>query len=365
MKRMTQTHAFGRRTQAAEAGGRYSVSVIGGAGYVGSLVVERLLRRGYAVTVMDALMFGDEAIAPFLDDPGFSLVHGDLRDIEAVIQTCAGADAVIHLGALVGDPACALDESVTLSINRDATLTVARVSRALGVRRLLFASTCSVYGASDDLLTEDSAVAPISVYARSKAESEDLLLPLRGDDFHPTVLRFGTLYGQSYRVRFDLVVNLLAAKSVTDGEISINGGGQWRPFVHVADCADAVVQCLDAPESVVSGRVYNVGSNEQNRTLRDVGEIIRSTVPEVRISYGPSATAEANYRVSFDRIEREVGFLPSRELADGIAEIQQAVRAGRVGDYADPRYSNYQALLTGQARLDVVEPVGAEAAAIG
>jgi nucleoside-diphosphate-sugar epimerase len=365
MTRIFGPDEYRRRFHSAKRSRAGAVNVIGGAGYVGSLVVQRLLREGFSVTVMDALMFGDESLRDLADHPRFSLVHGDLRDIEAIVQTCAGADAVIHLGALVGDPACALDEATTLAINRDATLTVARVSRALGVRRLIFASTCSVYGASDDILTEESVVAPISVYARSKAESEQLLMPMAGDRFWPTVLRFGTLYGKSRRERFDLVVNLLAARAVIDGEITITGGDQWRPFVHVSDCADAVMRCLYAPHSVVSGRIFNVGSNDQNRRLRDVGDLISAMVPGVRVVFGESACAEANYRVSFDRIEEELGFRPSLSLMDGIQEIQDAVRAGLITDYADARYSNYQSLVTGRARLDVVYPTAPAEAGVG
>jgi nucleoside-diphosphate-sugar epimerase len=339
------------------------VTVIGGAGYVGSLVVERLLRDENTVTVMDALMFGDDGLRNVIDHPRLTFVHGDLRDIEAVVRACAGADAVVHLGALVGDPACALDEATTLAINRDATVTTARVSRALGVRRFIFASTCSVYGASDELLTEDSELAPISVYARSKAESEAALLTMTGGGFHATVLRFGTLFGQSYRDRFDLVVNLLAARAVTDGQITITGGDQWRPFIHVADCADAVVRSLYAPESAVSGRVFNVGADSLNLRLRDVAEIIREIVPEVRVDVAESAAAEANYRVSFERIATELGFRPQRSLAYGIREIQDAVRAGVIDDFHDPRYSNVQSLVTGRSSLEVVYPAMVEAGA--
>lgn len=342
---------------------RKAVTVIGGAGYVGSLVVERLLRDDNSVTVMDALMFGDDGLRSVAEHPRFTFVHGDLRDIEAVVRACAGADAVVHLGALVGDPACALDEATTLAINRDATLTTARVSRALGVRRFIFASTCSVYGASDELLTEESELAPLSVYARSKAESEAALLPMAGPGFHATVLRFGTLFGQSRRDRFDLVVNLLAARAVTDGEITITGGDQWRPFVHVADCADAVVSCLYASEPVVSGRVFNVGGDALNLRLRDVAEIIREIVPDVRVVVADSAAAEANYRVSFERISTALGFRPRRGLADGIREIQDAVRAGTIDDYQDARYSNVRSLVTGRASLEVVYPATVEAGA--
>jgi nucleoside-diphosphate-sugar epimerase len=337
------------------------VAVVGGAGYLGSVLVPLLLDNGMQVTVMDALMYGDEGIRHVVSRPGFRLVRGDLRDVESVIHACARADAVVHLGGLVGDPACALDEATTLEVNRDATASAARVARALGVRRFVFASTCSVYGASSGLLTEDSPVAPLSVYARSKAESEQLLLPMTGGRFSPTVLRFGTLFGRSHRERFDLVVNLLAARAVVDGTITVTGGSQWRPFVHVADVAEAVLCCLRAPTSVVGGRVYNVGSDERNHTLGDVAAAVADAVPGVTVRFGPAPGAEADYRVSFARIRTELGFHPGRDLSFGIAEVVAAVRDGLVGDYADPKYSNYQALLSGYASESA--PVAAAVAA--
>jgi len=327
------------------------VCVIGGAGFVGSVLVERLLDEGHDVTVLDSCMYGDESIQHLVDRPGCTILRGDLRDTVAIVTACRDTDAVVHLGALVGDPACELDEDLTLEINRDATYTAAALARALGVERFVFASTCSVYGATDEQLHEDSLLAPISLYARSKAESEQLLLPLAGNGFCPTVLRFGTLYGQSHRERFDLVVNLLAAKAVVDGEITITGGEQWRPFVHVADCAEAILQCLHAPRSVVSGRIYNVGSDEQNHTLRDIATIVNDVVPGVRVRFEPAAAQEANYHVSFARIREELGFSPARTVADGIGEIKAAVERGRVSNYTDARYSNYKALASGDVAL--------------
>jgi nucleoside-diphosphate-sugar epimerase len=323
------------------------VTVVGGAGYLGSVLVPLLLDAGMQVTVMDALLFGDDGVRHVAGRPGFRLVRGDLRDVESVIHACARADAVVHIGGLVGDPACAVDEATTLQVNRDATAAAARVARALGVRRFVLASTCSVYGASSGLLTEDSTVRPLSVYARSKAESEELLLPMTGRHFSPTVLRFGTLFGRSPRERFDLVVNMLAAKAVVDGEITITGGSQWRPFVHVADVADAVLRCLQAPSAVVGGRVYNVGADDENHTLADVAAAVCATVPGTTVTFAPSAATEADYRVSFERIRTELGFRSRRDLSYGIAEIAAAVREGLVGDYAEARYSNYKALLSG------------------
>jgi nucleoside-diphosphate-sugar epimerase len=325
------------------------VCVIGGAGFVGSVLIERLLDEGYAVTVLDALMYGDEGIRHVSDRPGFDFVRGDLRDLEAVVAACRFADAVVHLGALVGDPACDLDEQLTLQINRDATFTAAAVARGLGIDRFIFASTCSVYGATDDLLHEGSPLQPISLYARSKMESEQLLLSMTGNGFCPVLLRFGTFYGRSPRERFDLVVNLLAAKAVQEGEIAVIGGQQWRPLVHVADGADAILRSLRAPAPVVAHQVFNVGSDEQNHTLAEVADIISELIPGVRVKFAPAAAQEANYRVSFARIRSALDFRPRYTLADGINEIRAALKHGIVGDYTEAKYSNYKAIATGQA----------------
>jgi nucleoside-diphosphate-sugar epimerase len=336
-------------TDKSGAGKIRRVCVIGGAGYVGSVLIERLLDEGYAVTVLDALMYGDDGVRHVIDRPGFDLVQGDLRNIEAVVAACRFADAVVHLGALVGDPACELDEQLTLQINRDATFTAAAIARGLGIERFVFASTCSVYGATDDLLDEGSALAPISLYARSKMESEELLLSMNGSSFCPSVLRFGTFYGHSPRERFDLVVNLLAAKAVSEGEITIMGGEQWRPFIHVADGAESIMRVLKAPAAAVSHQVFNVGSDEQNQRLVDIAGLIAEQVPDVRVRFEEAAAAEANYRVSFAHIESTLGFRPSRSIRDGIAEIRSAVETGLVDDYKDSKYSNFKAMTSGDA----------------
>jgi nucleoside-diphosphate-sugar epimerase len=325
------------------------ICVVGGAGFLGSILVELLLDEGYQVTILDAFLYGDEGIRHLLDRPGLSLVPGDLRDITAAVQAFRHADAVVHLGALVGDPACDIDERLTLEINRDATAKAAAIARGLGIDRFVFASTCSVYGASGDLLHEDSPLAPISVYARSKVESEQHLLAHSGNGFSPTVLRFGTLYGHSQRERFDLVVNLLTAQAVATGEITVFGGTQWRPFVHVRDGAEAILASLRAPCAAVGGRVFNVGADDENHTLAQIAEIISHVVPGVRVHMAPATAQEADYRVSFACIRSAIGFAPRRTVADGVAEIAASISCGAVPDYTDARYSNYKALISGAA----------------
>ena len=325
------------------------VCVVGGAGFLGSVLTGTLLDDGYQVTILDAFLYGDESIRNLLGRPGLSLVPGDLRDIAATVHAFRHADAVVHLGALVGDPACDIDERLTLEINRDAIGKAAAIARGLGIGRFVFASTCSVYGACGEVLDEASPLDPISVYGRSKMESEQLLLQQSGHGFWPTVLRFGTLYGRSLRERFDLVVNLLAAQAASRGEITVFGGGQWRPFVHVRDAADAIAQCLRAPRKAVGGRVFNVGGDEQNHTMAQIAEIIATVVPGVRITVAPAAAQEADYRVSFAAIKDAIGFTPQRTIADGVAEIAECIAAGAVPDFTDARYSNIKALLNGDA----------------
>lgn len=321
-----------------------NVLVIGGAGYIGSVLVHKLLDRGYHVIVLDALLYGDEGIRSLEDRRGFEFIHDDMRNVEAVIRAMQYTDAVIHLGALVGDPACALDEKLTLETNLAATRMIVEAARAFEVRRFIFASTCSVYGASDIVLDEGSVLNPLSLYARTKLASERVLLSLRDRKFAPIILRFATAYGMSPRPRFDLVVNLLTAKAVSEGQITIFGGDQWRPFAHVSDIAEAIILCLESPLKVVEGQIFNVGSNEQNYRIAEIGRFIKEVMPEVKITHRPDVADKRNYRVSFAKIRKRLAFMPHYSIVDGIKEIKKAIESGVIKDYRDARYSNYKTL---------------------
>lgn len=320
-----------------------TVVVTGGSGYVGSLLVRRLLARSYRVRVADALLYGDRSLRPLLGHPALELVVADLRHPAQVASAIGGADAVIHLAGLVGDPACALDPAFTLAVNEDATRHIAAACAAQGVHRLLFASSCSVYGASNDLLTETSALNPVSLYARTKIASEQLLLSAPASWPAPVVLRFATIYGLSARPRFDLAVNLLTAKAVTDGCITVHGGDQWRPFVHVDDVGRALLLALEAPIDLVAGQTFNVGADDQNLRLRDLGRLIQRAVPSATIET-ETGHDRRNYRVDFAKIRETLGFRPDWRLEDGIGEIQAAIKDGAIADYRDPRYDNHRFL---------------------
>jgi nucleoside-diphosphate-sugar epimerase len=327
--------------------------VIGGAGYIGSALLPLLLDQGYEVRVLDLLLYGKDPIAPWLDDPRLEVIQADFRQIDRVVSAMQDVDVVIHLGALVGDPACALDEGLTTEINLTATRMIAEIAKGYGVRYFVFASTCSVYGASDQVLDENAPIKPISLYARSKAASEKVLLQMADENFAPVILRFSTVYGLSGRFRFDLVVNLLTAKALMDGEITIFGGNQWRSFVHVADAARSVMHVLGVNPELVRGQIFNVGSDEQNYNISQIGNMIQSYVPTARIVNKGNEVDPNNYRVGFTKIRKTLGFVPDWTVNKGILQVIEAIKSGQILDYRQPHYSNIKFLtMEGITRLD-------------
>ena len=326
------------------------VLLIGGAGYIGSVLTRRLLESGYQVRVLDLLLFGRASIDELCSHPRFELFRGDFRHVDAVIHAVRGMDAVIHLGAIVGDPACAADEKTTLETNYAATALVADVCKGYGVSRFIFASTCSVYGTSDEVVDEKSDLHPVSLYAATKIDSEQILLTCRGEQFHPTILRLGTAFGWSHRPRFDLVVNLLTGKAFFENKIVIYNQEQWRPFVHTRDIARAFHSVLEAPLEAVSGEIFNVGSETLNHRLGDVGAAIRQLMPHVEVVRESNADSR-NYRVSFEKIRSRLGFECETSLASGIREIHQQLEAGQVSDYTSKVYHNHKAGEPSQASV--------------
>jgi nucleoside-diphosphate-sugar epimerase len=316
------------------------VLVIGGAGYIGSTVVPRLLELGCEVRLLDMLLFGREPISHFVDHPNLDLIQGDFRNLGTVLRAVKDVDAVIHLGAIVGDPACSLDEELTIDVNLVSTRMIAELAKSAGVKQFVFASTCSVYGACDDLLDERSEVRPVSLYGDTKHASENVLKGLADDNFSPTILRFGTIYGLSGRTRFDLVVNLLTAKAKIEGKITVHGGNQWRPFVHVEDAGRAVVMVLQSPPHIVANEVFNVGSNEQNYTISQIAELVLERVVDAELHTATEQVDHRNYRVSFDKIHKLLGFQPQWTVAQGIQQVLEAIAAGEIEDYAESKYSN-------------------------
>ena len=343
----TATIAVERRRRVGDFAEIKNVLVIGGAGYIGSILIRELLRKGYHVRLLDILLYGDRPIADLYDHPRFELIRGDFRHTDAVVGAMQDMDAVIHLGAIVGDPACAIDEELTLQINLAATRMIAQVAKGYGVERFLFASTYSVYGANEEIMDERSALNPVSLYARTKIASEKVLLSMTDARFSPVILRLTTVYGMSYRFRFDLLVNLLAAMAVAEKRITIIEGDQWRSFVHVRDVADAFLLSLEASLERVAGQIFNVGANDHNYRICQLGDLVKQAVPSVAITYRDRVEDRRNCRVCFNKIHRELGFRPERTLMDGILEIKHAIETGELADYRDRCYHNYRFLSEG------------------
>jgi nucleoside-diphosphate-sugar epimerase len=327
-------------TLTSQGDGAPVVLVIGGAGYIGSALVPKLLRAGYRVRVLDILLFGDSSLADVRGHKRLEVIQEDFRHWDKVYVAMRDADAVVHLGAIVGDPACTIDENATIDINLIATHMIATLAKLLHIPRFVFASTCSVYGACDEILDERSEVRPVSLYGHTKFASEKVLRSIADATFGPTILRFATIYGLSGRTRFDLVVNLLTAKAKIDGQITIHDGDQWRPFIHVDDAAQAIVDVLNSPLEIVAHDVFNVGSNEQNYTIRQIGDLIHQQVIAAELTESRTANDRRNYRVDFGKIRNLINFSPKWTIEAGIGQVLESIASGQVLDYKDPRYSN-------------------------
>ncbi|HUO56385.1 MAG TPA: NAD-dependent epimerase/dehydratase family protein [Candidatus Paceibacterota bacterium] len=321
-----------------------TVLVTGGAGYLGSHLCRLLLKRGYRVVVLDKLLFGDESLKKLASHPNFTLINGDIADIGTLVQVVPGADAVIHLAGIVGDPASSLNPLQTMEENHFATKTLVDVCKYYQVSRFIFASSCSVYGASKDMLNEQSPLNPVSLYAQSKRYSERDLLRAAADDFHPTILRFGTLYGASARMRFDLVVNTMTAHAHFNKKIMVDGGNQWRPLLHVTDAARACLMAMEAPLHKVSGQIFNVGDSTENYRIIDIAQAVLKAVPQSTLDARDTLKDRRDYRVSFAKIRKAIGFKTRYTLEKGIRELLSEIKAGKFDRWKEKRYNNYLSL---------------------
>jgi nucleoside-diphosphate-sugar epimerase/CBS domain-containing protein len=320
------------------------VLVIGGSGYVGTKLVNQLVSQGMEVRVLDKFLWGNDTKDLWDDNPKVEVIEGDVLHIETVIDVMKGVDAVCHLAALVGDPACGLDFPTTLATNYLSTLQVAEVCKYFQINRLIFASTCSVYGASigKTELVEGMPLNPVSSYARTKIDAERALLQMTDKNFSPTSLRIATIYGLSERMRFDLVVNLLTAMAYYKGEITIFGGKQWRPFIHVEDAARGYLNALSAPISQVRGQIFNLGNSQENYQIEYLATIIKEFLPETKVIIKDDLDDPRNYYVNFDKIQSRLNYKTQWTVRAGIKEMIEKMQQGFFADWQNAKYSNYK-----------------------
>jgi nucleoside-diphosphate-sugar epimerase len=332
--------------EAAQTQSRQRVLVTGGAGYVGAVLVPRMLSRGYRARVLDLFLYGEDVLEAVRENPKLELVRGDIRDRDLVRSAVRGCDAVIHLACISNDPSVELDPGLSHSINYEAFGPLVRISQEQGVRRFLFASSGSVYGVSDaPEVTEDHPLVPVSLYNEYKAMCEAVLLEGQFAGLVPIVVRPATICGCSPRQRLDLTVNILTNHAVNAGRITVFGGTQMRPNLHIDDMVDLYLMLLEAPDSLVAGKIYNAG--HENYTVAKTAEIVRSVVGRLMPERGgiPVVTTPSDdprsYHICSEKVKRELGFVAQRTVEDGVRDLVGAFRSGRLPDSMDDtRYFN-------------------------
>jgi nucleoside-diphosphate-sugar epimerase len=315
------------------------ILVTGHHGYLGSLVIPALLEHGHEVAGLDAFLYRGCDLFP--SDPTVARLELDVRDVTA--RHLEGFEAIVHLAALSNDPLGEVDPRLTAEINFEATLTVARAAKQAGVRRFLFASSCSMYGAADHdaFASEEAPLRPLTAYAESKVRSEEALAQLADDGFSPVFMRNATAYGVSPRLRLDVVLNNLVAWGFTTGRITLmSDGTPWRPIVHVQDIARCVLRILEAPTAAIHNQAFNIGSNGENYQVRELAEIVRDAIPGCTISYADGAGPDPrSYRVDFGKLAGAFPDLEFRWTARaGVLELLESYRAA--GLTADQFHGN-------------------------
>lgn len=309
------------------------VLVTGGAGYIGSILCRTLLEKGYDVVCLDRFFFGMESVKEIADK--IKVIKDDIRWFEP--EVLRGVDAVFDLASLSNDPAGELDPQKTLEINYRGRVRVAQLSKKYGVKNYVLASTCSVYGFQDGLLTEESTLNPLTTYAKANALAEEEILPLADKSFIVTVLRQATVYGYSPRMRFDLAVNGMVLGFYRSGRVPImRDGKQWRPFVHIKDTSKAFIKVIETEKELVNKQIFNVGSNEQNIQIFDLAKLIAKSInmPFNYEWYGSPDTR--SYRVNFNKIKEVLNFKVEYTIEDGAREVFEALKDGRLNP-DDPR----------------------------
>ena len=319
------------------------VLVTGAAGYIGSVLVRKLLGVGYAVRGYDKLLFGGESLLGVFNHPEFEFVNGDIRDANKIEEALDGVDYVVHLAAIVGDPACAKQPELAKETNWEAAKQLFELSQKKTVQRFVFASTCSNYGKmdGDTYVTEESPLRPVSLYAELKVKFEQYILESKTrNDFVPTSLRFSTVYGISPRMRFDLTVNEFVRDLFFGKKLEVFGEQFWRPYCHVEDLARSCVTVLQSDSQKVDHEVFNVGNTKENYTKKMIVEEILKVIPNAKIKYVHKEEDPRDYRVSFEKIKTVLGFKTTKTVPQGIRELVSLLDRKILSDPFSKKYRN-------------------------
>jgi len=324
------------------------VLVTGGAGYVGNVMVPLLLEKGYKVTVYDILFFGDETLPT--QNPRLTVIEGDVRDTAKLARAFSGVDVVLHLACISNDPSFELDEGLSKTINFDCFEPMVIAAKKAGVKRFVYCSSSSVYGVSDSPdVTEDHPLVPLTLYNKFKGMCEPVLFKHQAPDFTCVTIRPATVCGYSPRMRLDLSVNILTNLAVNQGKITVFGGDQLRPNLHIDDMADAYALMVEAPADKIAGQIFNIGY--QNLSIARIAEIVRAVVqqefpdrPPITIETTPSNDPRS-YHINSDKIKRVLGFVAKRTVEDAVRDLCRAFKSGKLPDsLTDDRYFNVRTM---------------------
>ncbi len=307
--------------------------VTGGGGYIGTVLVDELLAAGHEVDIFDRFYFGEEHFERFKGDKRLRLIRGDIRNID--VDVVKGHDVILDLAGMSNDPSADLDPRLTEDINYGGAIRLAQLARGAGVPRLVYSSSCSIYGAAatGDARNEESELNPVSLYAKMKVKADLELRAMASANFTVTTMRNATVYGVSPRMRFDLVVNMMTLYAFRDKKIFVLGGGkQWRPLVHVRDVAQAFMLASEAPADVINGQAFNIGFDEQTYQVSALASMVASIVPNTEIEQVPEDADKRSYRVSFAKAKNALGLKPKMTVESGVHEVLHALQHSTVED---------------------------------
>ncbi len=305
-----------------------SVYITGGAGYVGSVLVPKLLSKGYKVSVLDLMIYGEDVLPKH---PNLTAIKGDIRDKELLKKTLPGHDAVIHLACISNDPSFELNPDLGKSINLDAFEPLVQISKQSGVTRFIYASSSSVYGIKEEPnVTEDMELEPLTDYSKFKADCEVILQKYQSDDFTTCTIRPATVCGYGKRLRLDLSVNILTNLAVNKNEITVFGGVQKRPNIHIEDMTDLYCILLELPKEKIAGKIWNAGY--ENHSIASIAQMVKNVIgPQVRIVTSPTNDLRS-YHISSEKIKNDIGFVANHTIEDAVKDLKDAFDRGDIPD---------------------------------
>jgi nucleoside-diphosphate-sugar epimerase/CBS domain-containing protein len=327
---------------------RSSILIIGGGGYIGSVLTSKLLKFNHKVKVLDKFFYDQNSLIKFKKNKNLKIIKDDVSKISVQVEAIKDVDSVIFLAELVGDPLCRERPEEALRTNYLSLSSMANLCSYMKIKRFVYTSSCSVYGSTSGttLLDEKSSLNPVSHYARMKVLSEQSLLSASSENFNPTILRLATVFGHSPRQRFDLVVNTFVKNAFFKKKLSVDGNGlQLRPNIHVKDVADAIIKIINSPTNLVKGQIFNISNSKENLSIADLAKKVQKNFKKCSISFNKKKTDQRNYKVSSKKIEKKLNYKAKISVSEGIKEMKKFLQKNSKKNFNLKKYSNIENFL--------------------